>query len=46
MAGCRSLGKSLIVYVEFREKCLVTGVDVEKQGSDRAQGSKLRVTSL
>lgn len=44
MAGCQSSGKSFIVYVAFQEKCLATGVEVEKQGSDGALGSKQRVT--
>lgn len=29
MEGCRSSGKSAIVYGEFREKCLATGVEVQ-----------------
>lgn len=31
MAACQTLGKSAIVYVEFRENCLATGVEVEKR---------------
>lgn len=33
MAGCQSSGKSVIVYVKFREKCLGTGVGEEERVS-------------